>query len=164
MANGNAAAGRPSGPLPVCRYTSSFNWPRGTVPATIGRAELPLAKTSDASSGSYLGASCISWRHPADAAAISVSAANRVRLVLNAHDLSGIQALEKRRGLFRVKPRVTGFNREEETGLAGERKAFRIEDRVIRLRQPIQNQHRQHGGKRREQDGNLERRRDERHP
>src|SRR5688572_11804979 len=99
----------------------------------MGRAELPLPNESDASSGSYRGASCMSWRQPAETTAMNASAASKIRLVLNGHHLTGIQALEERPGLFGIEVRIGRFDGQEETGLAGQREAFRIEHRVIGL-------------------------------
>src|SRR5438270_7977363 len=77
-ANGNPS---PSALLifPVTRKPSSGSSPRATVPAMRGRADMPSAKKSLGSSGSYLGCTAIFWRQATSNIVIPSTARNPLR-------------------------------------------------------------------------------------
>src|SRR3954467_8882507 len=169
--------------LPVKNASSSCRVPRATVPSTSGRELEPSAKKALGRRPRYLGWLCMSSRHAV--AAIRQTATRTIRaprlgraaasagphrsspwfacerrraLCFDVIDLSCPEALEKRPRRLVVELRIGGFDREEEPVLAGVLgKAGHVEHRVIRHRQPVEDEHAEHRRERREQDRQLER-------
>src|SRR6188508_1904046 len=86
--------------LPVLSNSSSFSTApavstRDTVPATSGCAELPFGKMALCSYGSYLGASCISWRHAAKVRRQKTEVRSNFLLMVNLHHLTRMQARQE---------------------------------------------------------------------
>src|SRR3954451_1996598 len=110
--------------LPVTRKPSSGSSPRATVPGMRGRADMPSAKKSLGSSGSYLGWLDIFWRHPTSAS-ISSSASTRtdksvcatwfevVDLPGNIDDLAWMECLEELPDAVEVELRIASLDDEE---------------------------------------------------
>src|SRR5688572_14556362 len=145
--------------LPVKNPSSSCSVPRATVPSTSGRALEPSANSVLGRSGRYFGWLCMSCRQPA-AATRQNAAANS--LWLDLIDFPCSEALEKCARPVAVELWILRFDREKKTILAGVfAKAFDVEHRVVRHRQPVHQDHRQHGRERGEQDRHLEGDRDE---
>src|SRR3954447_13130401 len=131
--------------LPVTRKPSSGSSPRATVPGMRGRADMPSAKKSLGSSGSYLGWLDIFWRQ-AVSASISSSASTRTdksvcatlasvcatlgRLPGNIDDLSWVECLEKLPDAVEVELRVAGLDDEEELVARGLIEAAHVENGV----------------------------------
>src|SRR3954451_21144632 len=163
--------------LPVTRKPSSGSSPRATVPGMRGRADMPSAKKSLGSSGSYLGWLDIFCRQETRTqkpetrrkkpsmrsleAPLLVSAFwFLVSLPRHIDDLAGTQCLEEIPDAVEVELRIAGLDDEEEFVARGLIEAPHVEDGVIRHRQAIERQHSEDGGKRRDQDRALERDRD----
>src|SRR5581483_3321812 len=187
-ANGNTSASFPF-TLPVYRSESSCSCPRATVPGTSGRADRSSEKNVDSRSGMYFGWSCISCRHAAvnnsvhgaatkntktrntrkpfctngPFAAFVLSWVSR-RLVRNGRDLTRIQRFKKLARAFDVELRIDRLDADEKAIAARERESRHVEDRVIRLRQPVERQHAEYRRERRRENRALERHRDERRP
>src|SRR5262245_12779414 len=168
IGNGKLSANLPP-TLPAYRCSSSFRKPRATVPSTSGCADAPPGSTALASSGSYRGASCMSWRQAVE----NVSKGRRKKekgknaarrrpavsafflfpfslyeftLFLNFHHPARLETVQERACLFEIEFRIGRFDHEEEA-IRGRmlRKPLRVEDRVIRLRQSVERQHAEDG-------------------
>src|SRR5207248_6815966 len=98
--------------LPVTRKPSSGSSPRATVPGTRGRADMPSAKKSLGSSGSYLGWLAIFWRHAS--AKMSSRRNAGLRLPRDISDLPRMQRFQKGPGLVQVELRIALLHDEEE--------------------------------------------------
>src|SRR6516225_3308517 len=83
----------------------------------------------------------------------------RTRLFRGIDDIHSyrIQLLKKRFRLFQIKLRIRCFDTEEEGIICRERELRHCENRMMRLRKPIQRQHPEHSEEAREQDRQLER-------
>src|SRR5687768_17198384 len=135
MANGNSVTGWPFS-LPVCRKSSSFRCPRGTVPSTSVRDALPSANTRLASSGSLRGLSCISCRQPASDRTATTSNTTgsdlphlcpvpsalrpvSARLMGHLHHFARLQRVEQPACAIRLELGIVRFDHQEETFLTG---------------------------------------------
>src|SRR4051812_33431344 len=163
--------------FPVTRNPSSGSSPRATVPGMRGRADMPSAKKSLGSSGSYLGWLGIFWRQ-AVSASISSSASTRRRdaagpagetpalrcaalrcvdLPRDIDNLPRMECLEELPDAVKVELRIAGLDDEEELVARGLIEAPHVEDGVIRHRQSVEGEHAEDGGERGDQDRALER-------
>src|SRR5205085_12476383 len=153
--------------------------PRATVPGTRGRADIPSAKKSLGSSGSYLGWLAIFCLH---ASAANRSSATRVlraascvlravwdagrrtqdaapggrRLPRDISDLPRMQRFQKGPGLVQVELRIALLHDEEELVARGLVESLQVEHRVIRHGQAVEGEHAEHRGERGQQDRALE--------
>src|SRR5262245_28108766 len=87
----------------------------------------------------------MSWRQP-ESISSAMSASITMRncagsLIRHLRDIQRVKAFKEALGLIRPEPGVLGFNTEEKPVATGTDKPRRVEDRVIRLRQPVQGQH-----------------------
>src|SRR5476649_1165778 len=178
---GNSVASSPL-TFPVYISSSSFRWPRATVPSTSGRAERASLKKADSRSGMYFGWSCMSWRHAEpDKPAISHENAktrNQILFVLscfrgdpitrgsvcNGRDLPRVQRFEEVARRFDVELGILRLDAEEEPVTAGQREPRQVEDRVIRHRQAVEREHAEDARQRGRENRALEGDRDERRP
>src|SRR5882672_5568204 len=144
--------------------------PRATVFSTSGRPERPSAKNSEGESGRFFGWSAMSWRRywqPAlkhrAAAPQAMAKMREVLIIGHLGDVMRVHFLKDARGVRQMKLRVAGLDAEKEAVRRGVREAMDIEDRMMRLREPVQGEHAKHGGERRaenrqfESDGNKSR-------
>src|SRR5438270_802661 len=168
--------------LPVTRNPSSGNSPRATVPGMRGRADMPSAKKSLGSSGSYLGwldIFCLQAvkgrRQKAEsrrksgstrrlATSLLPSAFCFLPLPRHIDDLPRVQCFEKLPDAVEVELRIAGLDDEEELVAGGLIEAPHVEDRVIRHGQAVESEHAEDGGKGGDQDRALEGDRDPRRP
>src|SRR5208282_2589645 len=65
------------------------------------------------------------------------------------------EPLQEARGFREIKLFVAGLNADEETVRRRMAEAMRIEDRVMRLRQPVKREHSKHGEERSTENGQL---------
>src|SRR4249920_1883554 len=121
------------------------------VPSERGRAERPSAKKSLGRRGGYFGWSCMSCRHAERAASDNTSTPSW-RLVRNFGYLPGLQGLQELGRFIAIEQRIGGFDAQEETVAAGQRKSRHVEGGVIRHRQAAQAKQAEDGGKGREED------------
>src|SRR5438270_375461 len=166
--------------FPVTRKPSSGSSPRATVPGIRGRADMPSAKKSLGSSGSYLGWLDIFCRQESRrqtetrnqkpetrsrtdrrtrerAAPLLVSAFwFLVSLPGNIDDLAWMECLEKLPDAVEVELRIAGLDDQEELVARGLIEAPHVEDRVIRHRQTVEGKHAEYGGEGRDQDRAFE--------
>src|SRR6478672_3577128 len=92
------------------------------------------------------------WSEKTDPLCLSVSVAKPlcelptlcVLLVGNGRDLPRLERFEEAARRFDVELRIPRFNAEKEPVAAGEREPRQVENRVIRLRQPVERQHAEH--------------------
>src|SRR5690606_20553516 len=121
MANGKRLASWPP-ILPVVSSSSAFSNPRATVPSTSGCDDAPPGNVALASSGSYRGASCMSWRQPATPATTRPMATRRptcLLLLVNGHHLARVEPAQERARLVGVEPGIARLDGEKEPVLAG---------------------------------------------
>src|SRR5688572_8587052 len=85
-------------------------------------------------------------------------------LKLNIHHFPRIQILKKPHGFIVIELHILSFDHQKETVARCQRKARRVENRVIGLRQLVQRQHAEHRGERGAQDRAFKRYRNERGP
>src|SRR5438105_10967589 len=158
--------------LPVTRKPSSGNSPRATVPGMRGRADMPSAKKSLGSSGSYLGWLAIFClqevrRQKAESrrkntnsrprgAALLPSAFCPLPLPGNIDDLAWMECLEELPDAVEVELRIAGLDDQEELVARGLIEAPHVEDGVIRQRQTVEGEHAEDGGEGRDQDRTFE--------
>src|SRR5215510_14405820 len=108
-----------------------------------GRAERPSSKNEVGRSGMYLGWSCMSCRHAASAATLNTRTPSW-NLLRNFAHLFGLQSLQKLAGLDAIEQRVAGFDAQEETVVARQRKARRVEHRMVRHREAAKREQPEH--------------------
>src|SRR5262245_13157408 len=82
----------------------------------------------------------------------------------NGGHLTRVERLEKVTRGLQIEVRIGLLDAEEEPVAAREREAGHVEDRVVRLRQPVERQHAQHRRQRGDENRALEGDRDERRP
>src|SRR5581483_1658794 len=143
-----------------------FTSPLATVPGILGRADMPSAKKSLGSSGSYFGCTDIFWRQATSASAINRRAARseqragkvlasrspraaRRSLPRNITDLHRLEGLQKIPCLIEVEFRIAGLNHEKEFVARGLTESIHIKYRVVGHRQAIEREHAENSGKRR---------------
>src|SRR5437867_1753703 len=136
--------------------------PRATVPGTRGRADIPSAKKSLGSSGSYLGCTAMRWRQPLSSSATRSAAtrpppAARRPLPRDICHLPRIERLQKIPGLVEIELRIARLNDEEEFIARCLIESRHIEHRVIGHWQPVERQHAENGSERSEQHCAFER-------
>src|SRR6267378_819366 len=142
---------------------SSAIEPRATVFSTSGRSERPSEKNSEGESGRFFGWSAMSWRrywqpalkHRAAAAQV-MTKMREVLIIRHLGDMMRMHFLKDARGVRQMKLRVAGFDAEKEAVRRGVREAMDIEDRMMRLREPVQGEHAKHRGERRAENRQLE--------
>src|SRR5690606_9794923 len=78
-------------------------------------------------------------------------------LVVHVLDVERAEVAEQGRGRRGVVVRVRGGDVEEEPVVAGAAESLGVEERVVRLREPVEGEHPADGGERREEYGQLER-------
>src|SRR5262249_48022625 len=94
-----------------------------------------------------LGWLCMSWRQPETAsrpAAATRSHTTRscaARLIGHLRNLLGMEALQQLPRIGNAESWVLRLNAEEETVAAGAHEVGRVEDRMIRLGQPVEREH-----------------------
>src|SRR5258708_15903344 len=152
----NGRASTTVAPLfPVKNAASSWSVPRATVPATGGGALEPFLKNMLSRSGIAFGWLCMSCLQP-EAAARRPSAmrANGQRrtangvLGLNFVHLAGVEPLQEIARLHAVELRVGRLDQQEEFVPARALESRDVEHRVIRHRQPVQQDHADDPGQR----------------
>src|SRR5215213_612615 len=180
--NGSSATGALP-VLPVKNASLSCSVPRAMVPSISGRALPPSAKNAVPRSARYLGWLCMSCRQPATPAIESAATHSATILPADAGspalvgrrreprtadraprmsvcdfiDVPRTQPLQEVRGALPIEFRVGRFDGQEESlGAADLREARHIEHRVIRHRQPAQQDPAEDGGERGKEDGQLE--------
>src|SRR4051812_19125104 len=168
--SGNGSASASAAPFfPVKKLASSCSVPRAMVPSTSGRALEASLKNMLSRSGWPTGVLCMSCRHPplTIAAPSRQTAASRpetdigprtpvLGLRFDFIDLTRIERLEKIQRLRAIELRIGRLDQQKELVPAGVLEARHVEDRVIRLRQPVQHDHPEHRGDRGEEDRQLE--------
>src|SRR3954462_12467757 len=151
----NGSASTSAAPFfPVKNVTSSCSVPRATVSPPGGRALEPFLKNTLSRSGIAFGELCMSWRQPA--AASTQTSGSRGSLRLNFIDLTRMESLQELQRPLAIELRIVGLDQQEELVARGVLEARHVERRVIRLRQPVQDEHPQHGRDRREENRQLE--------
>src|SRR3954449_6532344 len=182
---GVTAIGKPSMSwpliLPLLTTGSMASSPRATVPGMRGRADMPSAKKSLGSSGSYLGWLDIFWRQETrrqkpetrrkkpsmrslDAPLLVSAFWFLVSLPRDIDNLPRVQCLEELPDAVEVELRIARLDDEEELVARGLIEPPHVEDGVIRHRQAVQRQHPEDRGKRRDQDRAFQGDRDPRRP
>src|SRR5271167_456909 len=150
--------------------SSSAIEPRATVFSINGRSERPSSKNGLGESGVFLGWSAISWRIWQPLATTESMAAHRpstmreVLVIMHLGNVMRVKPLQKTCGIRKVKFFVAGLNADEEAVRRGMRETVRIENRMVRLRQPVEREHSKHSGERSKENGHLKRDRNERRP
>src|SRR5688572_21929658 len=153
---GNESASCPS-ILPWYRCSSSRSTPRATVLVTGRRDPRPSAKKALASSGSYRGASCMSWRQaPSARQPAAISSSGRAWLRRNVGYSYRVQGLQKLLRRIALELRVGDFDAEKEPVARRARERRHVEHRVIRHRQPVERPHADKRRQRRSQHRRLE--------
>ena len=150
--------------LPVCSSSSAFSWPRATVPSTSGCAEAPLGQHRARLERVVPRArrACPAGSRPAPSHDQAHDGERRRRPRPYVHDLGfysstattsrGLSPLRNARVCSRSNfGSVASMARKNLSWLA-QREPRRVEHRVIRLRQPVQREHRDDRRERREQD------------
>src|SRR3954451_4246890 len=167
--------------LPVTRNPSSGSSPRATVPGIRGRADMPSAKKSLGSSGSYLGWFDIFWRQETrrqkpetrrkkpsmrslDAPLLVSAFWFLVSLPRDIDNLPRVQCLEELPDAVEVELRIARLDDEEELVARGLMEPPHVEDGVIRHRQAVQREHAEDGREGCEEDRAFERDRDPSRP
>src|SRR5205807_1912794 len=171
------AKGKPSPSVllifPVTRNPSSGSSPRATVPAMRGRADMPSAKKSLGSSGSYLGWLAIfclqeGRRQKAESRRKNINSRPRGAALLpsafrllpslpgNIDDLAWMKRLKELPDAVEVELRIAGLDDQEEFVARGLIEAPHVEDGVIWHRQTVEGKHAEDGGEGRDQDRAFE--------
>src|SRR5438309_6865925 len=109
-----------------------------------GRADMPSAKKSLGSSGSYLAWLAIFWRQAAKSNT-STMAPHRFASPRDIDKLPWFQRVEKIAHFIEVEFRIARLNDEEEFVARSLIEAPQIEDGVIRHRQTVEGEHAEHG-------------------
>src|SRR5580693_7552448 len=132
---------------------SSASTPRCTVFSRIGRSERPSVKKSDGDSGRFFGCSamsCFRLHPPSNAENASEHNTRRAGLIiLHLADVGRVHALEEFLRVIHIELFVARF--DTQIKLVGRRvlhEAVDVEQRMIRLWQPVQRQHSEDRGKR----------------
>src|ERR1041385_2363043 len=140
--------------------------PRATVPGTRGRADMPSAKKSDGSRGSYLGWLAIfclqegrrqraesrrTQRTPLPSAFCLL-----ISLPRDISHLPWMQRLQELPCLIQIEFRIPRLHDEEELVARGLIESLEVEHGVIRHGQAVQGEHAEHRGERGEEDRALE--------
>src|SRR5437879_6101614 len=97
-------------------------------------------------------------------APLAVFALNVVGSVRNGCDLTRMERVQELLRALEIELRVLRFNAEKKPVAARQREPRDVEDRVVRLRQPVQREHAEYGAQRSDEDRALEGHRDERRP
>src|SRR5437868_10948881 len=149
--------------LPVKNASSSCSVPRATVSSTSGRALDPFANSALSRSGMYFGWLCMSCLQPA-AARRQKAADRRQKLRRDFIDFTRIESLQELQRPLTIELRIVRLDQQEELVAARVLEAWHVEDRVIRHRQAVEDDHADHGRERRDQDRHLEGHRNELRP
>src|SRR5882762_5809323 len=105
----------------------------------------------------------MSWRRywqpalrPMAAAAQAMAKMREALIIGHLGDVMRMHFLKDARGVRQVKLRVAGLNAEKEAVRRGVREAMNIENRMMRLREPVQGEHAKHRGERRAENRQFE--------
>src|SRR6267143_4696342 len=106
----------------------------------------------------------MSWRRywqpalrPRAAAAQAMAKMREVLIIGHLGDVMRMHFLKDARGVHQMKLRVVRLNAEKEAVRRGVREAMNIENRMMRLRKPVQGEHAKHRGERRAENRQIER-------
>src|SRR5712664_4376658 len=137
------------------KSSSLASEPRATVFSTSGRSERPSSKNGEGESGRFLGwlaMSCRRYSQPEPKTRqTAAQAATRKRDALvigHLGNMMRVQALEEARGVRHMKLWVAGLNANKETIRRCMREAMHVENRMMRLGQPVQSEHYENRGER----------------
>src|ERR1700733_12888034 len=97
----------------------------------------------------------MSWRQAARNGSRPRTAMSARRLMRNLHHLAWLELREEGSRPLGIELGIRGLDQEKELVLAGKLEARRVEDRMIRLREPVEHQHPDHGEERAEQNRRL---------
>src|SRR5712692_1209910 len=137
------------------KSSSSASEPRATVFSTSGRSERPSSKNGEGVSGRFFGwlaMSCRRYSQPAlktrQAAAQAAMRQREVLVIGHLGNMMGVEALQKARGLRQMKLPVAGLDANKKAVRGCMREAVDVENRMVRLGQPIQSEHSEYRGER----------------